>query len=158
MHITATSIPQCTNNRISHPRFIFLLTNVELEIAFKRITGEYFQLDIVGSGPEEEEIRRAFHGRSSSSNRTTDRLRSLSDYDDGMMMAKSSSVKDKMDQFIHTMPRSRFEFRKDCIPSNFLGRMDHATMRGDYKIFVNPSVTEVLCTTTAEVRICIANA
>jgi len=41
-------------------------------------------------------------------------------------------------------------FRRAPIPVRFLGRMDHATITDDYRIFVNPSVSEVLCTTTAE--------
>lgn len=42
---------------------------------------------------------------------------------------------------------------KDCqrLPVNFMGKTDHASLAGnDYSIFVNPSFTEVLCTTTAE--------
>jgi digalactosyldiacylglycerol synthase len=36
------------------------------------------------------------------------------------------------------------------MPARFLGRQDHASVGEEYKIFVNPSITEVLCTTTAE--------
>jgi hypothetical protein len=42
---------------------------------------------------------------------------------------------------------------KDCqrLPVNFMGKTDHASLAGDdYSIFINPSLTEVLCTTTAE--------
>jgi len=42
------------------------------------------------------------------------------------------------------------EWRRHPIPARFLGRKDHGELRDDYKIFINPSVTEVLCTTTAE--------
>jgi hypothetical protein len=126
---------------------------IELEYAFKSITENYFQIHIVGSGPEEEEIRRAFGGRrTTASNRT--KPHSIAD-DDDMTTPRTPSVKDKMDQFIDKMPRSRYEFRKGCIPSSFLGRMDHAAMGEDFKIFLNPSVTEVLCTTTAEVSLLI---
>ena len=52
---------------------------------------------------------------------------------------------------MNDMPKSIYEFRKDSIPAIFPGRMDHAVLTEDYKIFVNPSLTEVLCTTTAEV-------
>lgn len=36
------------------------------------------------------------------------------------------------------------------MPVEFMGRVDHAALSPNYKIFVNPSITEVLCTTTAE--------
>lgn len=36
---------------------------LELEEFYHEITGKYFAVDIYGSGPEEEEIQRAFHGR-----------------------------------------------------------------------------------------------
>jgi len=54
------------------------------------------------------------------------------------------------------LPRSLYEFRRQPIPATFPGRVDHATLKGNptdasnYKVFVNPSVSEVLCTTTAE--------
>jgi len=56
------------------------------------------------------------------------------------------------------LPRSLYEFRRQPIPATFPGRVDHAALKGgggdssqqNYKIFVNPSVSEVLCTTTAE--------
>lgn len=51
---------------------------------------------------------------------------------------------------MNEIPKSHHEFRKDPIPASFLGRMDHALLTDEYKIFVNPSITEVLCTTTAE--------
>ena len=38
----------------------------------------------------------------------------------------------------------------DPIPAKFLGVMDHARISKQYKIFINVSETEVLCTTTAE--------
>lgn len=46
-------------------------------------------------------------------------------------------------------PQSFSEFRRQPIPATFPGRVDHAILK-HYKIFVNPSVSEVLCTTTAE--------
>jgi hypothetical protein len=124
-------------------------TIIELENAFMSVTGDYFPIDIIGSGPEEEEIRRAFHGRKAMSG---EGKRSFSESDDEGAIKRSSSMKDKMDKFMKEIPKSRFEFRKDSIPSTFLGRMDHASLGDEYKIFVNPSETEVLCTTTAEVR------
>ncbi|KAL3914731.1 MAG: hypothetical protein SGILL_005982, partial [Bacillariaceae sp.] len=48
------------------------------------------------------------------------------------------------------LPRSLHELRKKPIPAGFPGRVDHAELKDHHKIFVNPSVSEVLCTTTAE--------
>lgn len=115
---------------------------IELENAFKKVTGDYFPIDIVGSGPEEEEIRRAFHGN--------DLLQSISDNDVSAGLSRSSSVKERMEKLIVTIPKSRHELLNFKIPVNFLGRKDHASMKQEYKIFFNPSITEVLCTTTAE--------
>lgn len=53
--------------------------------------------------------------------------------------------------FIFDPPKTLFELRRNSIPAQFLGVKDHALLRDlPYKIFLNPSVTEVLCTTTAE--------
>ena len=40
-------------------------------------------------------------------------------------------------------------FAGAALPARFLGRVDHASIDG-YRVFINPSVTEVLCTTVAE--------
>lgn len=48
-------------------------------------------------------------------------------------------------------PQSLSEWRRNPIPARFLGVKDHAGLkRVAHKIFLNPSITEVLCTTTAE--------
>jgi len=36
---------------------------IDLQEYYKQCTGQYFEIDIFGSGPEEREIKRAFHGR-----------------------------------------------------------------------------------------------
>jgi len=97
---------------------------IELEGAFQKQTGAFFSIDIVGSGPDEDDIRRAFAGR------------------------RESHDSDRKNQII--LPKSRYEFRKSKIPANFLGRQDHLQACKQYKIFVNPSLSEVLCTATAE--------
>jgi hypothetical protein len=55
-------------------------------------------------------------------------------------------------KFVFDPPKSRFELRRYPIPARFLGVKDHALLRNipEHKIFVNLSITEVLCTTTAE--------
>mmetsp|Transcript_13537 Transcript_13537/g.29396 ORF Transcript_13537/g.29396 Transcript_13537/m.29396 type:complete len:679 (+) Transcript_13537:220-2256(+) len=53
--------------------------------------------------------------------------------------------------YVFDPPQSRFELRRHPVPANFLGVMDHAlTKHMPLRIFLNPSVSEVLCTTTAE--------
>jgi hypothetical protein len=115
---------------------------LELEKFYYECTGKYFAIDIIGGGPDLDEIKRAFHGRRN--NNTA--------YDH----PKSARGKKKLFRFTRPapiefdIPKSIYELRKNPIPSNFLGPMDHAALGKKYKIFVNPSVSEVLCTTTFE--------
>lgn len=96
---------------------------LELETYFRHKTGEYFDIDIYGSGPDEEEMKRAFNGGLSEEGTSGGILYSF--------MGTNS--------------------RRQPLPVNFMGRLDHSKLAGDdYSIFVNPSLTEVLCTTTAE--------
>ena len=75
--------------------------------------------------------------------------------------SKSSSGKEKGDgndssdeekkHFIFDPPKSRWELRRHPIPAKFPGIIDHAQLISPHhKIFLNPSTSEVLCTTTAE--------
>jgi hypothetical protein len=65
---------------------------------------------------------------------------------------KGGAKKHHRPRFRFDPPKSRFELRRHPIPAQFLGVKDHAVMRDipQYKIFLNLSTTEVLCTTTAE--------
>ena len=55
------------------------------------------------------------------------------------------------DKLSFKFPKSRYEFRKNPIPARFLGPKEHSLLKTcPSKIFCNPSITEVLCTTTAE--------
>ena len=96
---------------------------LELQASFRDRIGENFEIDIYGSGPDEDEIKRAFYGDESDENGILDKFN------------KWSSSRN----------------RRQSIPANFMGRLDHSRLAGDtYSIFINPSLTEVLCTTTAE--------
>mmetsp|Transcript_12386 Transcript_12386/g.35438 ORF Transcript_12386/g.35438 Transcript_12386/m.35438 type:complete len:712 (+) Transcript_12386:54-2189(+) len=54
-------------------------------------------------------------------------------------------------KYMFDPPQSRFELRRNPVPATFCGVMDHALAKSmPLKIFLNPSVSEVLCTTTAE--------
>ena len=81
-----------------------------------------------------EDIKRAFHGRPKSA--TTGKKEQHASM-------KSPSVKLPHPKTFYGL------FRKKPIPARFLGAMDHAAL-GSYKVFVNPSISEVLCTTTFE--------
>ncbi|CAB9509875.1 Digalactosyldiacylglycerol synthase 1, chloroplastic [Seminavis robusta] len=55
-------------------------------------------------------------------------------------------------KLIFDPPQSVFEFRRNPIQARFLGTKDHVLLRDirEHKIFLNMSITEVLCTTSAE--------
>ena len=97
---------------------------IDLQTSYRKATGKYFEMDIFGSGPEQSEIERAF----------------LHPYYGAQTEKRTSRLP----------PMSFREWRREAIPARFLGRKDHAAVGHEYKIFVNPSITEVLCTTTAE--------
>jgi glycosyltransferase involved in cell wall biosynthesis len=61
------------------------------------------------------------------------------------------AVKAQLEKMADELPKTLYELRKHPIPSTFPGRIDHAQLKlGQHDIFVNPSMSEVLCTTTAE--------
>lgn len=128
---------------------------LELEEFYRECTGKYFAVDVYGGGPEEEEIKRAFHGRRRGSTKKGKREEE-SDLDSEEADAareyiakKFKSVKvSSLAEF--EVPRTLHEWRRRPIPAKFLGPVDHASLGEQYKVFVNPSVSEVLCTTTFE--------
>lgn len=84
-------------------------------------------------------------------------LRSLyreeSQSDDGASdEGETSGTTSLASKFRFDPPKSRYELRRHSIPARFLGVKDHAILRDipGHKIFINLSITEVLCTTTAE--------
>jgi hypothetical protein len=83
----------------------------------------------------------AFGGgsKSNSENKSTDEI--------GSKRSRSN-----VPSFMFGPARSRFKWRRTPIPARFLGVEDHVVVRDipDHKIFLNMSITEVLCTTSAE--------
>lgn len=54
-------------------------------------------------------------------------------------------------KFVFDPPQSRWELRRHPVPAKFPGVIDHAQLISvPHKIFLNPSTSEVLCTTSAE--------
>jgi hypothetical protein len=193
---------------------------IDLQEYYKQCTGQYFPIDIYGSGPEEEEIKRAFFGRNFTNylhattynnNKSSRRSRIINIRRSLISLRKQASAASKkaaaaaaattaiatvmMDSSneedeeinndvdaasaslefssafpqswtaqrkkiatklknaidLDALPKSTYELlRKKPIPATFHGRIDHAQLKEPYKIFVNPSLTEVLCTTSAE--------
>ena len=134
---------------------------LDLQSLYKKQTGSFFEMDIYGSGPDEAEIKRAFHGRPKKFKRISQSVTSSvvssdeSGDDENNVMALEETAgstpnKAKIASIIEELPKSRYELRRHAIPARFRGRKDHAGLKGAYKIFVNCSVSEVLCTTTAE--------
>lgn len=161
---------------------------------YHETTGDYFPIDIYGGGPDEEKIKRAFHGvrKQSSENfkneeeveahedsdedskgesdehiesfrsklyetmqeetnlNHQDRFSTVNTLKDGLKMMKRLP-KETVQFDFSTLPKTRYEWRKKPIPARFVGPKDHAALKfSSHKVFVNPSVTEVLCTTSAE--------
>ena len=119
---------------------------LELEEFYHECTGRYFAVDIYGGGPEEEEIKRAFHGRK---RRNKKARRGTGSEEERKSFAKRLQSLKLSSQEI-AMPKSWYEWRRRPIPAEFPGPVDHALLGDKYKVFVNPSVSEVLCTTTLE--------
>jgi hypothetical protein len=189
---------------------------LEYQDYYKQMTGKYFPIHIYGSGPDQDEIMRAYFGRWPKEENSEDLVAtkgknilvkfftwmnrrpkrskvSIDDiykdllevfealptkakesvskvkdiYDDTTISRDSvgrvsrhfgraakrlakdvSKVGFKIDS--SSVPMSFYELRRNPIPARFPGRIDHAALKGKHKIFVNPSVSEVLATTTYE--------
>ena len=163
---------------------------LEMQSFYKRYTGDYFEIDIYGNGPDERSIKKAFHGRnqmkqnfvredesdnvdecieSSESENDTEKYNTITKSKfhnrkekngtrrishhvaklSKQIQATTQNLKSTTESLDLEFPQSLHEYRRNPIPAKFPGRVDHATLK-QYKIFVNPSLSEVLCTTTAE--------
>ena len=129
---------------------------LELQQYCKRQTGQYFAMDIYGSGPEQDEIAQAFRSGCFSS-----RLRRGGSSMSNSSISSSSNNNRSYSEMAAAYWRGNSELKEESaaaepLPVTFPGRVDHAALDqqreggGCYKIFVNPSVSEVLCTVTAE--------
>lgn len=118
---------------------------LELQEFYRQYVGEYFPIDIYGNGPEEVDIKRAFLGRGDETDREPDSLRDIA------KRSIQELAQLQLAKLKETVPLRTFaEFRKDPVPASFPGRVDHAALKEEYTVFINPSLSEVLCTTTFE--------
>lgn len=171
---------------------------LELEDYYKQYSGDYFSIDIYGTGPDQLAISRAFHGRklnNGSSKGPSDMGETSLQFDnksnawrgfnvssmDSSVLVNDNEVKpglrvkaqQTIAQLKETMSVADLQertkehltkikesmdlpltfaelVRRQPIPATFPGRVDHGLLAEHYKIFMNPSISEVLCTTTAE--------
>ena len=153
---------------------------MELQQYWRDETGSYFAIDIYGSGPEQEEIQRAYLMSDDLNENTTsstgaetpkscaDATLSDSESGDDSDSSDCSDSNNNKDKEPTTPSKNLFFWSKRAskrrhhrgrhkiirkgppLPVQFCGRLDHAAVGPEYKIFVNPSISEVLCTTTAE--------
>jgi hypothetical protein len=126
---------------------------LELEDYYKQYTGNYFAIDIYGNGPDQKDIMRAYLGRrnpdlESDVITTTLSLEGGTAAEEAVQSISSlRKARDKLAKIKNTInsveiPKSFHELRRQPIPSTFPGRVDHATLTAQYKVFINPSVSE----------------
>mmetsp|Transcript_6867 Transcript_6867/g.14252 ORF Transcript_6867/g.14252 Transcript_6867/m.14252 type:complete len:648 (-) Transcript_6867:38-1981(-) len=136
---------------------------LELEEFYKSKTGEYFPLEVYGSGMEGKEIERAFLGRGKKRGKKRKRKRKRKkrarerrqvnlNIKKKLKELKESNANMTIAEFLSLPPppRTFHEFRRTPVPARFHGRLDHSSVPAECAVYVNPSVSEVLCTTAAE--------
>ena len=119
---------------------------LNLQVRYKKATGTYFPLHVYGSGAQQEEIKLAFLGKQQQQHQQRQ-----------IMGWKSTTLEqDEEESMMEDWQQTTLTASLSStaattrMPVQFMGRVDHAALSTEYKIFVNPSITEVLCTTTAE--------
>ena len=115
-----------------------------LQYFYKEVTGEFFPIDIVGDGPDRPQIEPAFLGEESKTIRKI-----LAEFSGSLFSWGAATMQDTFGTVLE-LPDSMKKLQTSKIPGQFHGRQDHAEFCSSYKVLVNPSVTEVLCTTVAE--------
>lgn len=112
---------------------------LDLQEYYKQGTGSYFEIDIYGSGPDAQDIERAYLKKKESSS---------SDNNNNGAGESPQTLPPPIRRTLPPMTLKRTP--PEPIPATFYGRVDHAHLPHNYTVFVNPSLSEVLCTTTAE--------
>ena len=107
----------------------------------------YYGSSVYVLGPDEVEIKRAFRGSQDETVKTS----GVEETFITETAFRHENILRSIDSFMSDL----HDWRRTPVPCEFHGRVDHAEIRGRHKIFLNPSITEVLCTTTAEVSDCI---
>ena len=114
---------------------------LRLQYFYKEITGEFFPIDIIGDGPDRTEIETTYLGLDGKSIRKVLASSEEVKFSWGAVTEQLGSVLE--------VPTS-LQMQTGKVPGQFHGRQDHSHFCAEYKVIINPSVTEVLCTTTAE--------
>jgi len=112
---------------------------IQLQYFYKKVTGDFFKIDIYGSGPDESEIKRTFRG-------SHDESAKANESDDSYFaenLFRHEKILRSIDSFMSDLPTLRHDWKRAPLPAEFHGRVDHAALKGRHKIFVNPSITEV---------------
>jgi len=114
---------------------------LDLEVGWRKIRHchEYFPVTIFGSGADEDEIRRAFLGTRRNTTKSNNLV--LSSFNNLTKYTKLGEV---------DWGKVLVKLRRQPVPATFPGAVDHASLKSKHGIFLNPSITEVLCTTAAE--------
>jgi len=133
---------------------------LQLEYFFKSVTGGFFPIDIVGDGPDRADIEAAFHAETKVAKvaKTIRRLLALDADDPRASQRNTAADAEEVEVGLTTPPTTttmleipkEMQLQTKKIPGRFHGRKDHSEFCSSYKVLVNPSVTEVLCTTVAE--------
>ncbi|GAX28936.1 hypothetical protein FisN_20Lh256 [Fistulifera solaris] len=130
-----------------------------LQECYKHSKGEYLPMDIFGSGPEKDEIETAYRGTRNallgSLSASSGSISTMTDNSEfrtsgAPKASDNNETKDSAKRPTYWAFLQRRRLLGCPLPVQFLGRTDHASIGTEYKIFVNPSISEVLCTTTAE--------
>ena len=134
---------------------------LELEKYYWRCTGEFFPIAIYGDIPEEDDVIRAFHVvnvNNVSANeinvKSAPTENTLTDDEPELFKGEEGEEESKCERSIGfvkhiTKITKRLIFESDPVPVTFHGRVNHITLK-KYDVFINPRLSEVLCTTTFE--------
>ena len=128
---------------------------LRLQYFYKDLTGDFFPIDIVGDGPDRTNIESSFNGENVKMIKkilAASNMEIGSDEDgDGRGGGGGFSLGAVTEHIgnVLDIPKA-MQVELGHVPGQFHGRQDHAEFCSDYKVIVNPSITEVLCTTTAE--------
>jgi digalactosyldiacylglycerol synthase len=130
---------------------------LELQYAWKQQTQSFFAMDVFGSGADQEDIQRAFAGHDvpACKRLSLPTAHAVGGNNGSSSVRNCRSYSEMASLYWRSALATETTAAKIVpLPVTFRGRLDHALIDEErttpYKVFVNPSVSEVLCTVTAE--------